>query len=354
MTSHICRNVLAVALAGCLLVEPVATSRGESAAPAQGLFVATDPAGAAVFVDGRLAGSSPVHLSSVPAGPHRVRIVKTGYLENARVVTVAAGRLVPLTVRLTRAPDSAAPTLEQVISGGGGSSKKWIWIAGAGAAAAAAVVVLAGGKNAAPTPGTIGVAPAGTGMINQTTFTFTAQGASDPDGDPLTFSWNFGDGATGSGSSATHVYTRAGSFDVSLRISDGKNTVTAPNAPVSVGQNFIGTWTGATEPAFGCGVSTVFSQTGTALAGTMNFTAGCTGAIPLTASSIGGLTHPTRVAWETLPYTHTTAGGTVFPGMVMSFLGMTDAGGGIMSGTMTMAQASTGFTRSAAVSLRKQ
>ncbi len=358
MTPHWLKNALAIALAGCLIVESHGTARAFAAAdagvPAQGLSVTTDPDGAAVYVDGRMAGSSPVHIPNVSEGQHRVRIVKTGYLENARVVTVSAGRHVPLAVRLTPAPESSPTALEQVISGGGGaSSKKWIWIAAGGAAAAAAVVVLAGGKNAAPAPGTISVSPTGTGMINLTTYTFTSQGASDPDGDSLTFSWNFGDGTTGSGSSATHVYTRTGSFDVALSISDGKNTVSAPNAPVSVGQNLNGTWAGATEPAFGCGVSTVFSQSGTGLTGSMNFVAPCTGSVPLTSSSVSGLTHPTQVTWRTVGYTHTVSDGTPFPGTVMAFTGTTDSTGAAMSGTLSMTQAAIG-TRSAAVSLRKQ
>ena len=42
-------------------------------------------------VDGRLAGQTPANVASLAAGEHRVRIVKSGYLENARVVTLTAG-----------------------------------------------------------------------------------------------------------------------------------------------------------------------------------------------------------------------------------------------------------------------
>ena len=46
----------------------------------------------------------------------------------------------------------------------------------------------------------------------------------DPDGDPLTFHWDFGDGAVGTGPKVSHVYKRPGTFTVRLRVSDGTNT----------------------------------------------------------------------------------------------------------------------------------
>src|SRR5207253_7368023 len=36
---------------------------------------------------------------------------------------------------------------------------------------------------------------------------FTGNGSSDPDNDPLTYSWAFGDGATGTGKDVSHTYT---------------------------------------------------------------------------------------------------------------------------------------------------
>jgi PEGA domain len=91
------------------------------------LSITTNPANAAVFLDGQHVGVSPVQLLTVAAGEHRVRIVKTGYLENERIVTVGAGLAKNVHVRLTRtAAESAAAG--QVVSrtgGGGGGSKEW-------------------------------------------------------------------------------------------------------------------------------------------------------------------------------------------------------------------------------------
>ncbi len=43
----------------------------------------------------------------------------------------------------------------------------------------------------------------------------------DPDGDLVTYTWDFGDGAKGEGSNVNHTYTEDGTYQVSLRVSDG-------------------------------------------------------------------------------------------------------------------------------------
>jgi glucose/arabinose dehydrogenase len=70
------------------------------------------------------------------------------------------------------------------------------------------------------------------------TVQFDATGSSDPDGDPLTYSWDLdGDGAYGDSTSATpsHTYTQTGQINVGLRVSDGRGGVGTDSVTITVG-----------------------------------------------------------------------------------------------------------------------
>ena len=67
--------------------------------------------------------------------------------------------------------------------------------------------------------------------------------ASDADGDPLSYQWNFGDGMAGAGAAPTHAYKTAGTYAIAVTVSDGRGgsaaattqaVITAPNRPPTV------------------------------------------------------------------------------------------------------------------------
>ena len=54
-----------------------------------------------------------------------------------------------------------------------------------------------------------------------TALAFTATGT-DPDGDTLTYAWDFGDGTTSSAQNPSHAYLTAGSYTARVTVSDGR------------------------------------------------------------------------------------------------------------------------------------
>ncbi|MBU0759622.1 MAG: PKD domain-containing protein [Candidatus Omnitrophica bacterium] len=53
---------------------------------------------------------------------------------------------------------------------------------------------------------------------------FDGAGSSDPDGDRLNHTWDFGDGTTATGSSANHSYAKGGMYKATLFVDDGKGS----------------------------------------------------------------------------------------------------------------------------------
>ena len=78
-------------------------------------------------------------------------------------------------------------------------------------------VVMVRGTNLVPTAVPGGPYDASVGSP----VTFDGSASSDPEGDPLEYAWDFGDGSNGSGAAPVHAYTSAGSYTVTLVVSDG-------------------------------------------------------------------------------------------------------------------------------------
>jgi len=64
--------------------------------------------------------------------------------------------------------------------------------------------------------------------------TFDASNSYDPDGFIISYGWEFGDGATGSGETVTHTYATVGSYTVSLRITDNSTDTTTSALTISI------------------------------------------------------------------------------------------------------------------------
>lgn len=64
---------------------------------------------------------------------------------------------------------------------------------------------------------------------------FTGDTSYDPEGKPLTYLWNFGDGSTSTEANPTHTYTQNGTYTTSLTVNDGQTTGSTISSPIGVG-----------------------------------------------------------------------------------------------------------------------
>ena len=78
-------------------------------------------------------------------------------------------------------------------------------------------ITFVGDSNRKPTA--VATATPASGLL-PLTVAFDAGGSTDPDGDALTYSWDFGDGSTAEGGSPQHTYTTAGAFMATVVVTD--------------------------------------------------------------------------------------------------------------------------------------
>ena len=127
-------------------------------------------------------------------------------------------------------------------------------------------------------PSVSSTASATFGIAQLTTFSFTAA-ASDPDGDPVTVAWNFGDGTSGTGTSVTHAFTSGGTFTVVATASDNKGASTPSSGITLTVGGMSGQWSGTVNLSFclpGVVKSTTatLTQSGTSVTGTVTLAQG--------------------------------------------------------------------------------
>jgi prepilin-type N-terminal cleavage/methylation domain-containing protein len=89
--------------------------------------------------------------------------------------------------------------------------------------------------NRKPVAGTVTYEPASQIVAGATTVSFLDSGASDPDMDPLTYSWNFGDGTTAVGAAQIgHIYESPGTFTAQVTVTDPSGAADSASADVAV------------------------------------------------------------------------------------------------------------------------
>jgi glucose/arabinose dehydrogenase/PKD repeat protein len=93
---------------------------------------------------------------------------------------------------------------------------------------------------------------------------FSSSGSSDPEGQPLTYAWTFGDGGASIAANPTHLYNQAGSYTVRLAVSDGVSQTIAPPLTVTVGTPPVATIQSPVDGSFFVAGQVIsFSGTGT-------------------------------------------------------------------------------------------
>jgi len=66
-----------------------------------------------------------------------------------------------------------------------------------------------------------------TSSVSNLDASFDGSGSSDLDGSVVSYAWDFGDGQTGTGATATHSYAAAGNYTVSLTVTDNQGAASA-------------------------------------------------------------------------------------------------------------------------------
>lgn len=96
---------------------------------------------------------------------------------------------------------------------------------------AAASVGVAGGNQAPTARATV----QRDSLWEGTPLRFSGARSTDPNGDPLTYTWDFGDGTSGLGRRTTHGYADNGTYEVTLTVRDGRGGTGSVTVSVTIG-----------------------------------------------------------------------------------------------------------------------
>jgi PKD repeat protein len=119
---------------------------------------------------------------------------------------------------------------------------------------------------------------------------FNGSGSSSPQGKALTYAWNFGDNTTGTGVSPTHTYSSAGTYAVSLTVTDTSGLTGTTSGSViilPVGAALTGSVYSGVQPVAGAHVY-VFAANTTGFGGSGIAATGSNASVSLENASLSG------------------------------------------------------------------
>jgi len=155
------------------------------------LVINSVPGGAAAFLDGSYIGYTP-RTVLVQGGFHRLSLNKPGYQSWEASLFVIEGRTRTVNVTLTSLiPPNTPPTAAFVFSPTNPQAGGWVQ--------------------------------------------FNASGSSDADGTIVNYTWSFGDGGTGTGSTPWHRFATPGTYLVTLTVTDDDGASHTATHPIQVG-----------------------------------------------------------------------------------------------------------------------
>jgi PKD repeat protein len=123
-----------------------------------------------------------------------------------------------------------------------------------------------------------------TPTCTQLACSFDASASTAPGSTITSYAWNFGDGATGSGQTPAHTYSSAGTYPVSLTVTNASNQTATTTEQVSVVANSQPiAFVGQSETNGNATTETVNVPAGTATGNAMLLLAASNAAVPMTA-----------------------------------------------------------------------
>ena len=132
----------------------------------------------------------------------------------------------------TQWPDFPSYTDYGAIAGQSYSYRVRAWNSGGYSPYSNIATIVAGSNNQPPTAVMSAIPATGAAPLN---VTFDGSGSTDPDGTVTSWNWSFGDGALGTGSQTSHVYTNSGIYNVNLTVTDnsGESRMTSGSIVVT-------------------------------------------------------------------------------------------------------------------------